>query len=71
MLWNPHVNVVPKHKTMQQKIKNQCTTYHNAWSSCGASSIMKHDGFDVAYVRKALLIKHSTILPSLHMFDDL
>jgi hypothetical protein len=42
---NPHANIVPKHKTMQQKIKNQCITYCNAWNSCGASPIMKHDGF--------------------------
>ncbi len=44
MFWNPHANVIPKHNIMQQK-KNQCTTYHNAQSSYGASSTMKHDGF--------------------------
>ncbi len=46
MLWNPHVNIIAKHKTMQQKIKNQSTTYHNARSSYGASSTMKHNGFE-------------------------
>jgi hypothetical protein len=68
MLWNPHVNIVPKHKTTQQKIKNQCTTYHNARSSCGASFTMKHDGFQFDNVRKALPIRHSTTPPSFHMF---
>jgi hypothetical protein len=53
MLWNPHANVIPKHKTMQQKIKNQCSTYHNAQSSCGASSTMKHDGFQSSICKKS------------------
>jgi hypothetical protein len=57
ILWNPHANIVLKHKTMQQKI-----TY-NAQSSCGASSTMKHDGFrcgicDRNFACKAL--NHST-----------
>jgi len=30
MLWDPHANIVPKHKIIQQKIQNQCTTYCNA-----------------------------------------
>jgi hypothetical protein len=63
MLWNPHVNVVPKHKTTQQKIKNQCTTYHNARSSCGASFTMKHDGFQFDICEKSFAHKalnHST-----------
>ncbi len=63
MLWNPHVSAIPKHKTMQQKIKNQCTTYYNTWSSCGASSTMKHDGFQIGICERSLTHKafnHST-----------
>ncbi len=69
MLWNPHANAVPKHKTMQQKNKNQCTTYHNVWSSCGASSTMKHDGFQSSICDKSFAYKalnHST--KSSHVF---
>jgi hypothetical protein len=63
MLQNLHTNIVPKHKTMQQKIKNQCTTYCNAWNSCGASSTMKHDGFQCGICERSSAHKalnHST-----------
>jgi hypothetical protein len=53
MLWNPHVKVIPKHKTMQQKIKNQCTTYRDAQSSYEASSTMKHDCFQFNICEKS------------------
>ncbi len=58
-----HASVIPKHKTMQQKIKNQCTTYYNARSSYGASSIMKHDGFQFGICKRSFARKafnHST-----------
>jgi hypothetical protein len=32
---SPYENVVPKHKTMQQNNKNQCTTYRNVWIPMG------------------------------------
>jgi hypothetical protein len=57
MLWNPNVNIVPKHKATQQKIKNQCTTYRNARSSCGTSFTMKHDGFQFDICKKSFAHK--------------
>jgi len=63
MLWNPHANIILRHKTMQQKIKNQCTTYRNAQSSCGASFTMKHDGFQFGICERNfahMAFNHST-----------
>jgi hypothetical protein len=58
MSWNPHANIIPKHKTMQQKIKNQCTSYCNAQSFYGASSTKKEMFSNLAYAREALLTWH-------------
>jgi len=68
MLRNPCANIIQKRKTMQQKIKKQCTTYPNAQSSYGASSSMNYNGFQCGICERSFVRmapNHST--KSLHV----
>jgi hypothetical protein len=74
ILWNPHANVILKHKTMQQKNKNKCTTCCNAQSSSGASSTMKHDGLQFGICKRSFpcrALDHSTVFTYLSTRDNL